>query len=299
MDNTIFFGNGINLVAGGKSWDDILKDMSFRDSLPAISSNTLKYEYIILQKPYKQFVPLLLKGRPLLLAGKIYGEFFYTEIGVVKRKLCDMLYKQSHSPYYTELFNINTQNYVTTNYELFLNKEFESHGFSHIKNSGNTSRLFVRDALSKHIQSVSIWNIHGNLKAPDSIMLGIKDYCEYVSEINQYINEDHSESVNTWIDLFFRTNVYIIGFGLGYEEIDLWYILTIRKRLKRQNNGIINNHIYYYDIERDSDKDKNELLKSLDIEVINVPYKDSYQISYEIMFGMLREKIGEREIETT
>ena len=292
MDNTMFFGNGINLVAGGKSWDDILKDMSFRDSLPAINSNTLKYEYIMLQKPYKQFVPLLLKGSPLLLAGKIYGEFFNTENGVVKRKLCDKLIKQPYNSYYTELFKLNTQNYVTTNYELFLNNEFESHGFSHKKNSGNTSRLYVKDVLSNHIQSVSIWNIHGNLKAPDSIMLGIIDYCNYVSEINQYINEDHSESVNTWIDLFLKTNVYIIGFGLGYEEIDLWYVLTRRKRLIRQNNNI-NNHIYYFDIE------KNELLNTLDVEVVNVPYQDSYQISYEIMFGMLREKIGEREIETT
>ena len=127
-------------------------------------------------------------------------------------------------------------------------------------------------------------------------MLGIKDYCDYVSEINQYIKEDHSEAVNTWIDLFFRTNVYIIGFGLAYEETDLWYVLTIRKRLIRNNNRNINNHIYYYDIEKDSDKNKNELLKTLDVEVINVPYKDSYQKTYEIMFGMLRDKIGVREI---
>ena len=295
MDNTIFFGNGINLVAGGKSWDDILKDMSFRDSLPEINSNTLKYEYILLQKPQKQFVPLLLKGKPLLLAGKIYGEFFDTENGVVKRKLCDKLKRQPYSPYYAELFNLNTQNYITTNYEQLLNNEFETNGFSH-KDSDNSQLLYVRDSLYKNTQSVSIWNIHGNLKTPESIMLGIKDYCDYVSEINQYIKEDHSEAVNTWIDLFFRTNVYIIGFGLAYEETDLWYVLTIRKRLIRNNNRNINNHIYYYDIEKDSDKNKNELLKTLDVEVINVPYKDSYQKTYEIMFGMLRDKIGVREI---
>ncbi len=193
MDNTIFFGNGINLVAGGKSWDDILKDMSFRDSLPEINSNTLKYEYILLQKPQKQFVPLLLKGKPLLLAGKIYGEFFDTENGVVKRKLCDKLKRQPYSPYYAELFNLNTQNYITTNYEQLLNNEFETNGFSH-KDSDNSQLLYVRDSLYKNTQSVSIWNIHGNLKTPESIMLGIKDYCDYVSEINQYIKEDHSEA---------------------------------------------------------------------------------------------------------
>lgn len=48
METTILYGNGVNLLGGGKSWEQILKDISDKPSLPPIQSNTLKYEYIIL-----------------------------------------------------------------------------------------------------------------------------------------------------------------------------------------------------------------------------------------------------------
>ena len=48
METTILYGNGINLLGGGKSWNQVLKDISEKTSLPPIQSNTLKYEYIIL-----------------------------------------------------------------------------------------------------------------------------------------------------------------------------------------------------------------------------------------------------------
>lgn len=43
METTILYGNGINLLGGGKSWDQVLKDISEKTSLPPIQSNTLKY----------------------------------------------------------------------------------------------------------------------------------------------------------------------------------------------------------------------------------------------------------------
>ena len=48
MQTTIFFGNGINLLGKGDSWDSILMQLSEGNILPPIGSNTLKYEYIVL-----------------------------------------------------------------------------------------------------------------------------------------------------------------------------------------------------------------------------------------------------------
>ena len=49
IETTIFFGNGVNLLSKeGKSWDAILRQISQRQVLPPIGSNTLKYEYIVL-----------------------------------------------------------------------------------------------------------------------------------------------------------------------------------------------------------------------------------------------------------
>lgn len=52
MQTTIFFGNGINLLGKGDSWDNILMQLSEGNILPPIGSNTLKYEYIVLNKTF-------------------------------------------------------------------------------------------------------------------------------------------------------------------------------------------------------------------------------------------------------
>ena len=51
MRLTIFYGNGVNLLSkNGKTWDNILREISMRQILPPIGNNTLKYEYIVLPK---------------------------------------------------------------------------------------------------------------------------------------------------------------------------------------------------------------------------------------------------------
>ena len=51
--------------------------------------------------------------------------------------------------------------------------------------------------------------------------------------------------IHSWIDLFFTTNVHIIGFGLDYSEQDIWWILNKRKRYMYENKGNIRNKIHY------------------------------------------------------
>lgn len=42
MESTVFFGNGVNLLGkDGKSWDNILRQISQRQVLPPIGNNTL------------------------------------------------------------------------------------------------------------------------------------------------------------------------------------------------------------------------------------------------------------------
>jgi hypothetical protein len=46
MQTTIFYGNGVNLLSkNGKTWDNILREISVGQILPPIGNNTLKYEY--------------------------------------------------------------------------------------------------------------------------------------------------------------------------------------------------------------------------------------------------------------
>ena len=66
MQTTIFFGNGINLLGKGDSWDSILMQLSEGKMMPPIGSNTLKYEYVVLKN--MKLVPLdLISGLLSLL----------------------------------------------------------------------------------------------------------------------------------------------------------------------------------------------------------------------------------------
>jgi hypothetical protein len=39
-------------------------------------------------------------------------------------------------------------------------------------------------------------------------------------------------AVYSWLDVFFRDDIHIVGLGLDYTEIDLWWALTYKARLK-------------------------------------------------------------------
>lgn len=281
-------------MAGGGSWDDILKRMSYQDSLPDIKSNTLKYEYIILPRQEKIKVPWTLNGRPFMAGGKMLACYVSMENHIVKRGLSRELRKQPISPYYAELAKLNAQYYVTTNYETLLNEEFEKLGYIRTIPAKDCSRLYARDTMAKKSQSISLWNIHGNWNAPETIMLGIKDYCDYIAEINKQISEGETENAKSWINLFLKTDVHIVGFGLAYEETDLWYVLTHRKRMIRQTKNEINNHVFYYIEDKFADENKNELLKAMDVEVEIIPTQNTDEETNRSLFEVLRKRIGMR-----
>ena len=67
MEKTILYGNGVNLLGGGPSWNKLLQDISKKSLLPPIQSNTLKYEYIILpQKETTNFFLVTSSGQHLV-----------------------------------------------------------------------------------------------------------------------------------------------------------------------------------------------------------------------------------------
>jgi len=283
-------------MTGGESWDDVLKRMSPQGSLPNIDSKILKYEYIIFPLKDKIKVPWTLKGRPFIAGGRMLGHYASVENHIVKRGVCRELKKHSVSPYYAELTQLNASYYITTNYETLLNDEFEKQGYTRAIPPNDRSRLYARDVLTKNNQSVSLWNIHGNWVVPETIMLGIKDYCEYIAEINNLISEGENENRLSWVNLFLKTDVHFVGFGLSYEEIDLWYVLTLRKRMMRQENTKIHNHITYYVINKYADVSKNELLETMDVEVVIIPSQKTEEDTNIKLFEELKRRIGIRHV---
>ena len=148
--------------------------------------------------------------------------------------------------------------------------------------------------------------MHGSIDSPASIMLGFDHYCGSLAKIEQYVKggyDMHGKRVESmtkrlnegikeilsWIDLFFISDVHIIGLNLGYEETDLWWVLNKRRRIKQAASVPIENRIFYYPVEKVK-KGIGQLLKSFDVEVVTLersklkrPFNERYMKQLAIM----------------
>lgn len=288
MGKTILYGNGVNLLGGGPSWNKLLQDISDKALLPPIQSNTLKYEYIILPQEENTEGVLVDEENSILVddEGNAIGFVENTELNL-KASLCEKLKGEEPSYFYDKLVELNADNYVTTNYELFLPQKFSVK----LKESSEGDLRYRHISIEKEDGCKTFWNIHGDVGNPDNVILGLSDYCQNVVRIDDYLNKQTADSQKSWIDLLFNTEVHILGLAMANEEIDLWNVLTTRKRKRRHNSTECQNEIYYYAIQDDSfDPGKKELLKALDVNVVDIEfdwgdnaYKKAYDRIYELI----------------
>ena len=155
------------------------------------------------------------------------------------------------------------------------------------------------------------------MDAKYSIMLGFDQYCGSLSRIERYVNgnleliknknrvdsiarklRDYKENkeikpFDSWIDLFFFSDVHIIGLDLRYEEMDLWWLINRRRRMRRKGSLEISNHIIYYPVAEIS-KDKEQLLKGFDVEVSDLyNYKEPFIQLYNTQFNLMEKNMFE------
>ena len=94
---------------------------------------------------------------------------------------------------------------------------------------------------------------------------------ENIGKIQDRLKNPNTFSINSWIDLFFVAPIYMIGIGLSFDEIDIWWILNKRKRLFNQGQLLLlpKNDIYYYDLDEQENENKKKILERFDVNVIN------------------------------
>ncbi len=100
MENTLLFGNGINrLSISNISWTDLLNQIKgarkFKDDL---LPNTMIYERIILENP--------------LISEDVLLDEFET-----KKRISELMAEIQTSDIYSDIFSLNFQHYLTTNYD--------------------------------------------------------------------------------------------------------------------------------------------------------------------------------------
>jgi hypothetical protein len=197
--------------------------------------------------------------------------------------------------FYTELAKLEADFYLTTNYESFLNEPFFKMGYCPVDPINPLHTTKPHYILEKGNRQIKLWNIHGSLEIEESILLGLYEYSKYVIDIDKIIRsiERGLPDIDKqfWPYIMLHSDVHILGFGLGYEEIDIWYILTSRKRLLRTNK-IEKNRIIYYTINDGSfDIGKVKLLEALDVEVKIVDFdwsSEAYKKAYDEIYNRIK-----------
>jgi SIR2-like domain len=258
MKNILLVGNGPNFFSGGVSWTDVVRATARRAQL---QNQTEK----VINEP----LPLVYES----IAGRYASKERESRVAFARQ-----MRALAPNDIHRDLMDMGWENLLTTNYDHCLEK--------------STGRSFVPDNLaSETTYSVfrrrshgtqSVWHIHGDVNGPRTMMLGMHQYGGYLQKLRGYLTNraQHSPFVfgsdpkliesgrHSWADLFLRDHVHIVGLGLGYSEIVLWWLLAYKHRLKHQRRLCCGETTYYYmGSGNPSDKSRLDLLVAYGVKI--------------------------------
>ncbi len=104
--------------------------------------------------------------------------------------------------------------------------------------------------------------------------------------------EDHY----SWIDIFLRDEIHIVGFSFGFDEIDLWWLLSYRNRIMLEKK-VKCGKIYYYYFKKDNNEEEESKLDMLTvlgvtIKPINLDFlngKQQYKSAWDTFLEEMRK----------
>ena len=273
---SLLVGNGINNINPGFSWGDLIDELTAECKVTIMSRDDKPFP-LVFEEIYLNSIPTgMVRSESLNLEKKLKG--------IVAK------FSKRINPYgiHRSICESNASHILTTNYDFSLQKSIRSE-FNGESNDGvikerkfNLFRKYIE------IEGKTFWHIHGAMSEPESITLGYENYIGYSQRLRDYvvngtdnsykkktfipiersIIKNKSLNLDSWVDLFFEHNVHIFGLGLSFVEIDLWWLLNYRGRLK--SVGVVKNEVTYYCRENDVDENKSkfELLKAFGVRLV-------------------------------
>jgi len=274
LNRSLLIGNGVNRLSNASlSWEDILEGLVQENNFPKESlrliPNTIFFECIKLQS--------------LSMSRASEAE--------AQQQIAGMLAKIQPSEYHTRFIHTDVKHILTTNYDYCLENTINAQ----VTSSGNETRysLFRR----KEINGTTIWHIHGEIDHPQTIMLGFDHYAGYLQKMRKHlVGERESDEEKTlaslanrltqpepeypaWVEIFLRTDVDIVGLTLDFTEIDLWWLLGLKKMIGIARNGIARETRYiHFSTETESREThaRLEALKLYGVGIVTIPVTDNH-----------------------
>lgn len=238
----LLLGNGLNRCYGGDDWEKVIEAM---------------WENRRIAKEQTKDVPFPLRaviGANDMLDQKLKSrpEFLYglDNLDEIRKPL-------------EKLLSVQFDHILTTNYsyeiERVLNLQVTQSGKNCKKLMRHTevrSRAETRYLLHTYNQITSenrvhkIWHIHGEARKPDSVVLGHNYYGQllgrYIRELEERGNlqqklqkKGEEPQIKSWLDAFIMGDVYVLGFGYDFSEMDMWWLLNRKKREKAHHGKVI------------------------------------------------------------
>lgn len=231
---------------------------------------------------------------------------------LLKAKIGQVVDQIKPNPLHAELLSLPCENFLTTNYDFILEKGLDpSLSNRQIKNQGIIRE--TKFSLFRHskVKGKNIWHLHGAINKPRSINLGFEHYGGQLQLLRNYVVngtnytsnriskiplhrrlEKSNISYDSWVDYFFLSDVHIVGLKLGFEETDLWWLLTDRARFFLSKGKLMKNNIYYYCPTRFKEDSKIALMKGMGIKTVLI--NKSGKKYYREVIKLMRRKMKKR-----
>lgn len=112
----------------------------------------------------------------------------------------------------------------------------------------------------------------------------------------QYKRQQEGKPVlqDSWLDAFIMGDVYVLGFGFDFSEMDLWWLLN---RKKRENAG--HGRVYFYEPSYGNEL-KESLLDVYDVNVIDLGFRTKmndagYKIFYDAAIDHISRTVKSKQ----
>ncbi len=232
----LLIGNGLCRAFGGMDWDSFLDDIKDRHRFP---------------EPAKNYcMPMPLKAA-MLSDGKLAEKMrqqkamrfdLFSSSNPEQRKAISLLVNAgfdyiltTNYTYEIECALLNTDNLT----EKKIAKLMSTVGIDHPQ-----TQYFINTF--NNAGDKPVWHIHGEARKPDSMIIGQYCYGNLLFRYKEYLDKKGKDyarlakgdgilKVESWLDAFVFGDVYIVGFGFGFSETDLWWLLE--KKLLTEKHG--------------------------------------------------------------
>ena len=184
--------------------------------------------------------------------------------GEIKRSIAVKMTKQTPNHLHEIAVGLKFRHILTTNYDYSFEKtNADGIGERRTRGSRETRYSLFRN---HQVNETSIWHIHGEAQVSNTIMLGYEHYAGSLQNVRAYMTANRSSSKNSrvspfkmgnilfdkesneysWLDVFFRDDIHIIGLSLDYTETDLWWAITYKQKLRHYQKFQPGRTIYHY-----------------------------------------------------